>query len=234
MFLILKRIILSLISNSRYLWNRIDPNAYSLPVPYDPDIHTFRYPDSRVRTRFAAAPQSELRSGGGPVARPRKGRGTEYGGPDRTQRAESFRNDGEILPLCRYATKHPERPSRPTRTEGPIPAGRTRPCPTASENTNPKPKIPHHETSASSARVAVPRPTQCGARQQNLPKPGRLPERPVRDRARPVSETARRRSRIRTLRIQARLHGPGNEKDAQGNGVRRRRRYALREPDLFE
>ena len=44
----------------------------------------------------------------------------------------------------------------------------------------------------------------------------------------------RRRSRIRTLRIQARLHGPGNEKDAQGNGVRRRRRYALREPDLFE
>ena len=29
-----------------YLWNRIDPNAYSLPVPYDPDIHTFRYPDS--------------------------------------------------------------------------------------------------------------------------------------------------------------------------------------------
>lgn len=28
-------------------------------------------------------------------------------------------------------------------------------------------------------------------RRQNLPKPGRLPERPVRDRARPVSETAR-------------------------------------------
>lgn len=164
---------------------------------------------------------------------PPKGRGTEYGGPDRTQRAESFRNDGEILPLCRYATKHPERPSRPTRTEGPVPAGRTRPCPTASENTNPKPKIPHHETSASSARVAVPRPTQCGARRQNLPKPGRLSERPIRDRARPVSETARRRSRIRTLRIQARLHGPGNEKDAQGNDFRRCRRYALRELGLF-
>ena len=30
--------------------------------------------------------------GAEPVARPRKSRGTEYGGPVRTQRAESFRN----------------------------------------------------------------------------------------------------------------------------------------------
>ena len=93
-----------------YLWNRIDPNAYSLPVPYDPDIHTFRYPDSRVRTRFAAAPQSELRSGGGP-ARPPPERVAERSTAVPTARSgrKSFRNDGEILPLCRYATKHPEK-----------------------------------------------------------------------------------------------------------------------------
>ena len=172
--------------------------------------------------------------GAGPVARPRRVAERSTAVPTARSGRKASETTGKS---CRYAdTRQSTRRDRAVRLGRRVRSrpGRTRPCPPASENTNPKPKIPHHETSASSARVAVPRPTQCGARRQNLPKPGRLPERPVRNRARPVSETARRRSRIRTLRIQARLHGPGNEKDAQGNGVRRRRRYALREPDLFE